>query len=196
MSVATVAASSPDDPFREQLEQLFRCHRRDLCNLAFASVRSRDDADDIVQTVFLRLLSGELRAPPLSIAYVSRAVVNAARDHLRRKTAHRSALMRWSAGFTVHASRSTEARLLKNRVAGILTRAVAEIPPRQRLVFYMLHVSGMSPSDVAAELGIEARSVIQLAYRARLRVREILVSWGFESGDDLEVASAWWTSSK
>ena len=49
----TEPSSGPD----AQLEELFRVHGRDVFKTAFRVTGSESDAEDVVQTVFLRLLA-------------------------------------------------------------------------------------------------------------------------------------------
>jgi RNA polymerase sigma-70 factor, ECF subfamily len=84
MSTITVhdrseTSSSPD------FERIFREHGPLIYRTAYAVTGNREDADDILQTIFLRLLRREF-PPPLEKnpkAYLYRATVNLSLDTLK-----------------------------------------------------------------------------------------------------------------
>src|SRR3954466_12880551 len=85
MSAAATAIpiSMPDSS--DQLAQLFADHHRRVLLAAYRIAGSMADAEDVVQTVFLRLGTGE--GIPLKNAgsYLYRAAINGALDLLRRR---------------------------------------------------------------------------------------------------------------
>src|ERR1035438_8761122 len=85
-----VAAASQAVPFTESpeaLSQLFAEHHRRVLAAACRITGSMADAEDVTQTVFLRLASG--MGPPIANAgsYLYRAAINGALDLLRRQKA-------------------------------------------------------------------------------------------------------------
>ena len=67
-----------DDAQGHELEQLYRPHAAAACRLAYLLVGEAEEADDLVQDCFVRLLARP-RAPVDDLpAYLRRAVVNAA----------------------------------------------------------------------------------------------------------------------
>src|ERR1700741_1210769 len=72
-------------PLTEELDGIFREHYQLVYRTAFAVVGSREDAQDVVQSVFLRLLRREfpegLKKNPK--AYLYRAVVNTSLNAVR-----------------------------------------------------------------------------------------------------------------
>src|SRR4051794_25513396 len=71
----------------EELERLFDLHHHRVFRAAYRITGNVWDAEDILQTVFLRLLRQEEPGPPLSnpANYFYRAGVNAALDLLRSR---------------------------------------------------------------------------------------------------------------
>ncbi len=85
VSAAAAAIPIPMTDNSDQLAQLFADHHRRVLVAAYRVTGSMADAEDVVQTVFLRLGSGE--GIPLKNAgsYLYRAAVNGALDLLRRR---------------------------------------------------------------------------------------------------------------
>src|SRR5688572_29954238 len=75
-----------------ELETLFRAHHDRVFRTAHRITGSAADAEDVLQTIFLRLLKGHdaLHLSPNPEAYLSRAAINASLDLLRSRTRSRS----------------------------------------------------------------------------------------------------------
>ncbi len=72
------------------LAELYERHYEAVFRAALRVTGNPADAEDVLQTVFLRLLArgGDAEAAPLPAAYFRRAAVNAAVDLLRRRAVH------------------------------------------------------------------------------------------------------------
>src|SRR5262245_32738381 len=93
MSIAAVPSASPssrDDAFVQAIEDIFREHYQLVYRTAYSVTGSRQDAEDVLQTVFMNLidrdLSGGLLLSPK--AYLYRAAVNAALNTVRSRKRH------------------------------------------------------------------------------------------------------------
>ena len=123
------------------------------------------DAEDVLQTVFLRVLarSGDVEAAPLPAAYFRRAAVNAAVDLLRRRAVHAE---------SVYDDRAPHAAvqpptLLKER----LRRAVATLDSEDATLFLLRHVEGLSIEELAGMFQLEKNNVAVRLHRIRHRLQ-------------------------
>jgi RNA polymerase sigma factor (sigma-70 family) len=122
------------------------------------------DAEDVVQTVFLRVLSREHdQAARRPAAYFRRAAVNAAVDLLRRRAAHAE---------TIYDDRAPDAvvepqLLLKER----LRRAVATLQSEDATLFLLRHVEGLSIEELADLFQLEKNNVAVRLHRIRRRLQ-------------------------
>ena len=84
-TVSALAAAIPMPDTSDQLSELFAEHHRRVLAAAYRITGSMADAEDVAQTVFMRLGTGE--GIPLKNAgsYLYRAAVNGALDLLRRR---------------------------------------------------------------------------------------------------------------
>lgn len=62
--------------------------------------------------------------------------------------------------------------LCRQEGAGQLREAMAELPPRDRLLLTLVYWDGLSPSDAARVIHVEPKSVSMLLQRARERLKE------------------------
>src|SRR5262245_1704614 len=92
--MATATAFKVESPLTDsEFDQLFRAHYPMVYRTAFSVTRSAEDAEDVLQTVFLRLLGREFPAELKKNAksYLYRAAFNASLDILRSR--RRSAVL-------------------------------------------------------------------------------------------------------
>jgi len=123
------------------------------------------DAEDVLQTVFLRMLSRsdpqEATARPA--AYFKRAAVNAAVDLLRRRAVHAETVY---ADHAPHAA-VEPALLLKEQ----LRRAIATLDNDDATLFLLRHVEGLSNQELADVFQLEKNNVAVRLHRIRLRLQ-------------------------
>jgi len=131
-------------------------------------VHEPHDAEDVTQNVFVKLFGcmeryDERRAP--FSAWLLRIARNAALDHLRHRRAVPSdELVR---------RRSAAARPDPG-MSATLRDAFRTLPDQQRLVLFLRHVLGLSPDEIAHELGRTQASVNGLQHRGRGALRAAL----------------------
>jgi RNA polymerase sigma-70 factor (ECF subfamily) len=157
---------------REAMGELYALHAPAVHAHVLRVVRDVDDADDVTQQVFAKLLTGLDRYRPGEapfIAWVLRVARNAAIDHVRR--AHDVAVDDVD---DVRARDDCGADELR----ASLRAALALVPQGQRDVLLLTHLVGLSPSEIAAVLGCSVRAVHGLHYRGRVAVRVTLTDLG------------------
>jgi RNA polymerase sigma-70 factor (ECF subfamily) len=123
------------------------------------------DAEDVLQTVFLRVLSGSeqedaVRRPA---AYFRRAAVNAAVDLLRRRTTRAETTYDDTAP---HAAVES-GLLLKEQ----LRRAIAMLDRDDATLFVLRYVEGLSNQELADLFQLEKNNVAVRLHRIRLRLQ-------------------------
>ena len=123
------------------------------------------DAEDVLQTVFVRLLSGTEHdeAARRPAAYFRRAAVNAAVDLLRRRATHAEMAYDDQAP---HAA-VEPALLLKEQ----LRRAIATLDGEDATLFLLRYVEGLSNQELADEFQLEKNNVAVRLHRIRLRLQ-------------------------
>ena len=123
------------------------------------------DAEDVLQTVFVRLLSGSEHdeAARRPAAYFRRAAVNAAVDLLRRRAVHAETAYDDQAP---HAA-VEPAWLLKEQ----LRRAIATLEHEDAALFLLRYVEGLSNQELADEFQLEKNNVAVRLHRIRLRLQ-------------------------
>jgi RNA polymerase sigma-70 factor (ECF subfamily) len=119
------------------------------------------DAEDAMQTVFLRILThgGRMDSTQAPEAYLRRAAVNAAIDMLRRRISHGEVQL--DSDSPSIAGENTA--LLKEQ----LRRAIAALDQSDAVLFLLRYVEGMSNGELAEMFGQEKNSIAVRLHRIR-----------------------------
>lgn len=144
-------------------------------------LNSIDDARDVAQEAYLRLLDTEGRAQPASPrAYLFRIAQNLATDLLRRRR-HREAL--GDPGYELHAdpAASPERSAEAQRVLDQLPEALATLPERTAEAFRLVRLEHLSFAEAASRMQLTERMVRIHVARALLHCQERLDLPGMES---------------
>jgi RNA polymerase sigma-70 factor, ECF subfamily len=145
--------------------ELFERHYEAVFRAALRVTGNPADAEDVLQTVFLRVLAraGDVEAAATPAAYLRRAAVNAAVDLLRRRAVRAE---------SVYDDRAPHAAvqppsLLKER----LRRAIATLDSEDATLFLLRHVEGLSIEELAVMFQLEKNTVTVRLHRIRHRLQ-------------------------
>jgi RNA polymerase sigma-70 factor, ECF subfamily len=148
--------------------ELYERHYEAVFRAALRVTGNPADAEDVLQTVFLRIMArraqgGDVEDVALPAAYFRRAAVNAAVDVLRRRELRADSVYDDSAP---HAAVQSPL-LLKER----LRRAIAVLDSEDASLFLLRYVEGLSNEELAAMFQIERNNVAVRLHRIRLRLQ-------------------------
>ena len=142
------------------LTQLYQRYSDAVYFTALRVTGNRADAEDALQTVFLRLMRHGQRLDPAGTErYLRRAATNAALDILRRAATRSEAQLNDT---VPHAAREGPT-LLKER----LRRAIGRLEPRDAELFVLRYVEGWSNGELAELLGVEKNNIAVRLHRIR-----------------------------
>ena len=154
----------------EVLEQLFRDHSGMVYRTAYGVTGNREDAQDILQTIFLRLLRRELsqdfRQTPKTYFY--RAAVNLSLDTLKARR-RRSFITDVSCAElpapTSEPDQHDHARLYE---------AVAALGPTNGEIIILRYVHDYTDAQIAQMLGKSRTAVAVSLFRSRARLKKLM----------------------
>jgi RNA polymerase sigma-70 factor (ECF subfamily) len=135
-------------------------------------IHDDDEADDIAQQVLLKLHVSirEFEGRSRFTTWLYRMTVNTALNHRRIKR-RREQLLRDASNAAALEAPAREAREETGRVAELLSACASELSGRERDVFEMADLKGMSANEIATALGVQPVSVRAALSRARRRIR-------------------------
>jgi RNA polymerase sigma factor (sigma-70 family) len=152
------AKSSDADSAHAAIGRLYREHNESLIRFLKARVGSEQEARDIAQEAYVRMLRLDSRgASSFLSAYLFRIASNIVIDRGRQRTV-RSRIDRDLAPEPLHSS-SAEHQAQAQETLRLIERFVEELPPKCRQAFYLHRLHELSPSEIAAQIGVKKRTV-------------------------------------
>lgn len=161
MSVAVNPVNQPPG-----FQDLYQRYSETVYRAALRVTGNQSDAEDVLQTVFMRLLNREASfdADWAPEAYFRRAATNAAIDVIRRKTTRAEAQIDERRGHTTPPSQA----LLKEH----LRRTLAKLDPEDSELFVLHYLEGLSHEELASQFRIQRGTVASRLFRIKKTLRQ------------------------
>ena len=172
--MSTVAVPSMTDvALPNELEDLFREHHQLVYRTAYSVTGKRQDAEDVLQTIFLRLLRRGLPAAFNNNpqGYLYRAAVNLSLNVVRTRKRHQSVdgAERMLVAVPTPGSTTTDTFLQRSLVA-----ALAQLKPRTVEILVLHYEHDYSDAQIAKLLGTSRGTIAVALYRARARLKKLM----------------------
>jgi RNA polymerase sigma factor (sigma-70 family) len=157
-------------------------HRDGATRLAIRILRTRADAEDVVQEALLHafLDLAELRDRDRFVARLLGIVVDLAKSRVRLR--REVPVEDWSGGRAIRgfvwmdAEPTPDARHEARELHDIVWKALAELPSEQQETVQLHYVDGLRVWEIAALVGVPAGTVKARLHRARGRLRRVLAA--------------------
>jgi RNA polymerase sigma-70 factor (ECF subfamily) len=156
------------------LEDVFREHHTMVFRAAFRITGNAEDAEDVLQTVFLRLARREAESSDIGHlpGYLRRAAVNAAFDLLRSRQRTRSIPLEDVEPILPDDAVSPERAMQAGEMRDWLRRTVARLSPMAAQAFALRFFEDKENPEIAQILGTSLGAVSVTLSRARDRVEK------------------------
>jgi RNA polymerase sigma factor (sigma-70 family) len=173
-----LTAASALMPSTDILSHLFGEHHRRVLRAAYRITGSMPDAEDVMQTVFLRLVNLE-RPVENAGSYLYRAAINGALDLLRRRKAITTEpLDQADEVVSAGLGSSPEAEAACRQLGEALRLAISELSPRAAEMFTLRYVEDLGNREIAALMGTSQAVVAVTLHNARSRLKKRLIEIG------------------
>lgn len=154
---------------------LFRDYGRTVFRAAYRITGDADDAEDVVQSVFLRLIRNEHvdRLSDTPGPYLRRAATNAALDLIRRRKV--AGTVQWSDEAPDPPADGIDdpfRRLSNEDLKAVLRRGLSALSPRMAEIFSLRYLEGLDNPEIAELLGTSTGTVAVTLHRARKALQE------------------------
>ena len=147
---------------KQEISRLFGLYRNDVFRLAFSYLRSRPDAEDICQNVFLKLMEQPISLfPGKEKPWLLTATANACKNHLRKVRTHPTTALE-------------ELSLACEDADLTVTQAVLALPQKYRIPIHLYYYEGCSQEEIAKILGLTRSAVQTRMARGRALLRKEL----------------------
>ncbi|HEY8461497.1 MAG TPA: sigma-70 family RNA polymerase sigma factor [Blastocatellia bacterium] len=156
------------------LEGMFREHHDRVFRAAYRVTGSVVDAEDVLQTVFLRLSRrNDVSLEPNPGSYLHRAAINAALDMLRQRARTETVPIDDVApALAANPGSSPELQQRNRELRDCLGRAVSKLGARSAEMFVLKYYEGYDNAEIARLMGTSAMVVGVMLHRARARVKK------------------------
>ena len=157
--------------YKQQAERLTNTYADAILRLSYAYLKNTQDAQDVCQTVFVRLLTEprEFESGEHERAYIMRMAANACKDLLKSPWRRRTCDLEACA--QVPAPETSD---------GSVLAAVNQLPAHYRSVIYLFYYEGYQASEIGEILGVPTATIHTRLARGRARLRELLGGTEYE----------------
>lgn len=145
----------------QNIETLFYTYRDDVYRMAVSYTKSIQEAEDVCQIVFLKLMEQKHIQPGKEKAWLMQVTANQCRSLLR-------------SGWWKKTVSLDDTLLSEPAAHGDVLRAVLSLPPKYRVVIYLHYYEGYATAEIAKLLKISRSAVTTRLQRAREMLKPLL----------------------
>ncbi len=155
----------------EQAERLVNAYADAILRLCYTYLKNTDDAQDICQTVFVKLLTEprQFESAEHERAYVLRMASNACKDLLKSPWRKRTCGL--DAVLEVPAPEAEDSSILA---------AVNALPTHYRTVIYLFYYEGYQAAEIGSILGVPTATIHTRLARGRAKLKDLLGGTEYE----------------
>ncbi len=171
---------------RAAFEQLVRAYDQSILRLAMNLLHSPEDARDIYQETFLRVYRnlGNFRFDCSFHTWIYRIATNLCLDQLRKRkvrkeeppvlTTAEGTVDRLESVAEQRADLDPQKQLLSGQIRRRVKAALADLSPRERMVFELRHYEGLRLRNIGEALGTTEEAAKNCLFRATQKMRSAL----------------------
>ncbi len=150
-------------------------HSSRLYRMAFRLMNNREEAEDIVQEVYVKLwgMRKELSNYNSLEALAVRITRNLCLDNLRRRKVNQNAMKAEQMKEAMHSVSPAE-QLEKKEEAEMIHTLIAALPEPQRSLVHLRHLEGKEYEEISEMVNMNVNAIRVSISRARKQMREML----------------------
>ena len=146
-----------------------------LYRMAFRLISSREEAEDIVQEVYVKLwgMRNQLNSYNSIEALAVRITRNLCLDTLRRRKVNQNAMKAEQMKEEMHSVSPAE-QLEKKEEAEMIHTLIAALPEPQRSLVHLRHLEGKEYEEISEMVNMNVNAIRVSISRARKQMREMI----------------------
>lgn len=143
----------------KEFEKLFQTYYEALCYYAFGIINDMDEAEEIVQNLFVSYWKKrrKINIRTTAQAYLYQATRNSSLKHIR----HRKVRRKYEQHLALEQNyeQSVQQSLEAKQLHQIISEAIESLPERSRIIFKLSRFEGLKYKEIAEELAISIKTV-------------------------------------
>ncbi len=156
-------------------EQIVWRHQDWAWKIAYRFLNDKEEAKDITQEAFLRLLDASERYKPTAkfTTYLYQIICRLCLDQARKK---RPVYMKEIPDF-LDTNPGAAEQIEQQEVSDSINRALCSLPPDYRMVIILRYFEGLSGAEIATAINKSPKAVERLLARAREKLQPLLIKY-------------------
>ncbi|HAM38114.1 MAG TPA: RNA polymerase subunit sigma-70 [Elusimicrobia bacterium] len=165
---------------QNNFEEIIIKHQQKIYKFIFSFVKNENDTDEIAQQTFFNAFKGykKFRGESSVDTWLIKIAINNIRTHFRKKKFFSIFKVLDNEEIEIKDlkddSKSAEEVVKNKMISNKINKAIEDLPARQKEVFVMKHIDGLSISEIADILEIAEGSVKASIFKAINNLRKLL----------------------
>ena len=158
----------------QMIANFYTVHHAELVNFATSRLGNREESEDLVQDVFIKMMSFEGIINEATIkSFAFTIAANKVKDHLRRRIFRHK--MEENAKYEMELQHSHVERVVEYYdTLRMVNDSMARLSPACAKVYRMSLFEDMTAGDIALEMNVSKRTVESQLFTSRKQVRTML----------------------
>ena len=158
----------------QMIANFYTVHHAELVNYATSRLGNREEGEDLVQDVFIKMMSFEGIINEATIkSFAFTIAANKIKDHLRRRIFRHK--MEENAKYEMELQYSHVERVVEyHDTLRMVNDSMARLSPACAKVYRMSLIEDMTAGDIALEMNVSKRTVESQLFTSRKQVRAML----------------------
>lgn len=156
------------------ITDFYTAYRTELVNFATVRLSDREESEDLVQDVFVKMMTFEGLINEATIkSFAFTITANKIKDHLRRRIFRHQ--MEESKKFEMELQHSNVERVAEyHETLRIINKSIEKLSPTCAKVYRMSLFDDMTAGDIAEELQVSKRTIESQLFTSRKQMKAIL----------------------
>ena len=175
MSIAAVPSGEAQKTLAQEFEELYHEHCQLVYRTAYAVTGNRQDAEDVLQSIFLKLLQRDFPADlgRNPRAYLHRSAVNLSLNVLRSRK-RRKKMDGVEEVATPEPAVTESDAALEDELHDRLLEAMTDLKPRATEILLLHYKHNYSDAEIAKMLGKSRGTIAVTLYRIRAHLKKLM----------------------
>lgn len=158
----------------QMIAQFYTAYQSELVNFATSRLDNREEAEDLVQDVFIKMMTFEGMINEATVkSFAFTITVNKIKDVLRRRIFRHQ--MEESKKYEMELQHSHAERTAEyHDTLRIVNQSMDKLSPTCAKVYRMSLFDGMTAGDIAEELQVSKRTIESQLFTSRKQMREMM----------------------